>query len=56
MSIWWPFGKQRTEIEFQRQMDFAEMENANRELSAKVDRFKAVLEEMTERKRGQNDR
>ena len=50
------WGKDRLERRIERQRELAEMENTNLEIKRKGERLRAVLEEMTEKKRGQNDR
>lgn len=52
----WPFRKRPQEVDFESQRELAEMENSTREVRVKVDQFTALLTELQEKKRGQNDR
>lgn len=50
------WGKDRLERRIERQRELAEMENTSMEIKKKAERLRAVLDELAEKKRGQNDR
>ena len=52
----WSWMKRREQRRISRQAELAEMEDRNREVSAKVDQLKKILAEISDRKRSQNDR
>lgn len=56
MTMRWPWKRKQEERQIARSVELAEMEDRNRDIRAKADELRRILEEISQRKRGLNVR